>query len=226
VLSPNRRKPDSAHGADRAGGDGLPSQQAKRRRSGPTKETLRNCHAQRYFTDYYGSEFPDDDAGREDLFIALQLRAPRGEGEPTLRQYIKSVAPWITESEAAQLLDRAYAEPCKLSDDALGRKLGLKDADRTRLRISAIGSVDVPRAARLARRAAKKNERRTAKRRAAGMTPRAEYEATSASKTRPWEAFGYSRRTWERKGKPQPPNPVASVAPSNLSLTVGATVTT
>lgn len=32
---------------------------------------------------------------------------------------------------------------------------------------------------------------------------RADYEAQSLTKSKPWEAFGLSRATWYRKGKPQ-----------------------
>ena len=32
--------------------------------------------------------------------------------------------------------------------------------------------------------------------------PRAEYEANSITKTKPWEALGMSRATWYNKGKP------------------------
>lgn len=34
--------------------------------------------------------------------------------------------------------------------------------------------------------------------------PRAEYEAQSAQRTRPWERLGISRATWYRRGKPLP----------------------
>jgi predicted transcriptional regulator len=34
--------------------------------------------------------------------------------------------------------------------------------------------------------------------------PRAEYEANSISRAKPWEAMGLSRRTWYRHGKPTP----------------------
>lgn len=34
--------------------------------------------------------------------------------------------------------------------------------------------------------------------------PRAEYEANSYSRTKPWEHFGISRRTWYNRGKPMP----------------------
>ena len=34
--------------------------------------------------------------------------------------------------------------------------------------------------------------------------PRAEYEANSLTKAKPWEALSMSRATWYRKGKPLP----------------------
>lgn len=39
--------------------------------------------------------------------------------------------------------------------------------------------------------------------------PRAEYEANSLTRSKPWEAVGMSRATWYRKGKPlqAPANP-------------------
>ena len=34
--------------------------------------------------------------------------------------------------------------------------------------------------------------------------PREQYLAESLSRKKPWEAFGISRATWYRRGKPQP----------------------
>ncbi len=34
--------------------------------------------------------------------------------------------------------------------------------------------------------------------------PRTEYEASSITRAKPWEAMGISRATWYRKGKPEP----------------------
>jgi hypothetical protein len=34
--------------------------------------------------------------------------------------------------------------------------------------------------------------------------PRAEWEANSIARTKPWEKLGMSRATWYRKGKPEP----------------------
>jgi len=76
----------------------------------------------------------------------------------------------------------------------------VSDAERTDLRIWTIGAYDVPKAERLKRR--KENDRLDAKarRQARGAKPR----ELSASRTQPWEAFGISRSTWERRGKPLP----------------------
>ena len=178
----------------------------RRRGGGPTVVTLQSHAVQLFFNDRYGGVFPDDDAGRDDLSVALELRASRGEGEPALRRYVASSAPWMTEEETSQLLDRVYANPVKFRADTLGLRIGLSDADRTRLGITTIGGFDFPRAARLARRQAKKNARRTAKRRAKGVRPREQYLLEALSRTRPWEAFGICKSTWRRRGKPSPRN--------------------
>lgn len=34
--------------------------------------------------------------------------------------------------------------------------------------------------------------------------PRADWEANSITRAKPWEALGMSRATWYRKGKPEP----------------------
>lgn len=34
--------------------------------------------------------------------------------------------------------------------------------------------------------------------------PRADYEAKSINRNKPWEYFGISRATWYRRGKPNP----------------------
>ena len=54
-------------------------------------------------------------------------------------------------------------------------------------------------------RAEEKRERDKARKRAKAKRPRAVYEAESASRLKPWKAFGIERRAWERRGKPAPP---------------------
>ncbi len=62
-------------------------------------------------------------------------------------------------------------------------------------------------------------ERHTARRRAAGAVDRATYEANSASRQKPWEALGMSRRSWYRAGKPDPSE--NGTSPSVLQAAAG-----
>jgi hypothetical protein len=55
-------------------------------------------------------------------------------------------------------------------------------------------------------RANRRQKRETNRRRAKGMVPRDEYLAAHAtSREKPWDAHGYSRATWYRRGCPPPP---------------------
>lgn len=57
-----------------------------------------------------------------------------------------------------------------------------------------------------AERGRRRQERETCRRRAKGMVPREEYLARhDTSRRKPWEAHGYSRATWYRRGCPPPP---------------------
>lgn len=75
---------------------------------------------------------------------------------------------------------------------------GITDDEQQQLR-----TVITPTLAR-ERRRDRDRKRDEARRRQAGAMERAVYESQSASKQRPWEALGMSRRTWYRKGKPTP----------------------
>jgi hypothetical protein len=87
--------------------------------------------------------------------------------------------------------------------DTCARRLRLSYAERTRLRITTIGSYDLDKRERARRYKARKRERdrrrAAAKRAAVGAIPRAQYLAESRTATRPWEAEDISRRNWYRK---------------------------
>jgi hypothetical protein len=115
-------------------------------------------------------------------------------------------APHVTAERAADIVRRVLAQPRKLEqDDYLGKMLRLSHSDRDRLRIRTIGSYDIDRKTRkkLQRIAKRERDRIGAerRRRAEGAAPRAEYEAGSLSKIKPWVELGMSRRTWERRRK-------------------------
>jgi hypothetical protein len=98
---------------------------------------------------------------------------------------------------------------------AVARMLDVTTEERWLCGIQTIAAVDESNAQAEARRRedgrAWDRERDRRRRAAAGATPRHQ----SLSATRPWDAFGYSRRTWERRGKPDPAGAVANSSDAN-----------
>jgi hypothetical protein len=188
--------------------------QRKPRRGPPLN--VRWAEVRTAFNYLYRGRFPDTETGRRHLLVALEVRAPKGEGEPTLRRYMKSVAPWLDEATTQTLLDRAYAREFGYSHDELGLIIGLPGDVVDSLGITTFGGVGLTSQDRLKRRNARKVAKRRAKRRAAGARAR----SNSYSRTRPWEHFGIQRRAWEKRGKPIPPGD-ANMTPSNLTYVLG-----
>jgi hypothetical protein len=87
--------------------------------------------------------------------------------------------------------------------DQCAERLRLSYEERTRLRITTIGSFDVNKPERAKRRKERKRirdrERQARKRAERGAVPRAKYLARSLSRTKPWQQCGIKRRTWERR---------------------------
>jgi hypothetical protein len=115
-------------------------------------------------------------------------------------------APHVSSDQATEIVRHARAgSPKLIADDVVGNSLRLCYADRDRLKIRTIGSVDADRATRKklakARRRERNRQRAAQKRRANGATPRAVYEANSLSKTKPWEEMGISRPSYYRRQK-------------------------
>jgi hypothetical protein len=149
--------------------------------------------------------------GRQAAFLMAHALAWRQDAHRRIPAWLSLWAPWM--NDAPELTAKVLSKPLRWSADKLGAKLGLTDADRTRLKIFTIGAIDCSKAQRGRRRTKAKENRRVAKRRAAGAVARAEYEAESLSKTKPWETLGISRRTWERR---RAKNPVASLVPTPI----------
>jgi hypothetical protein len=98
---------------------------------------------------------------------------------------------------------------------AVARMLDVTAGERWACDIQTIAAVDETEAQAEARRQEDRRawdrERDRRRRAAAGATPRHQ----SLSATRPWQAFGISRRTWERRGKPDPAGAVANSSDAN-----------
>jgi hypothetical protein len=185
----------------------------------PVLMKVRLRELERIFTSRYGRTLPDDDAGRDDLLIAAHTIA--GLGGEVARNIVAWAAmwcPWMFTAEAEAIADRVVANPYRFKADTLAWRLRLTYAERTALNLTTIGAIDFNKAARLQRR---KGRAATARRKARARMPRAVYLAGCASRSKPWEAFGISRRTWERRGKPvSQVSPVASVSPADKASTL------
>ncbi len=192
-------------------------------RSRPSISTLRLGELERLFAHRWGRVLPDDDAGRGDAFIAAQhIREMGGDVKTHVAAWVRLWAPWMEGEEAEALTHRVLTNPRRWTADVLAWRLRLTMAERRYLGITTIGVFGMSKADRAKEALVRRREKETADRRAAGVRPRAEYEAQSASQTKPWERFGISRRTWERRGKPQPEctNTVSQVAVDRMGISV------
>ena len=164
---------------------------------------LRLADLARLFSDRYGPQFPDDDAGLADLELMLHHIAHLRDPEPKMVDAIATRAPWLPIAKAMTLrciLDKPHA----WTADELARRLNLTAADRARHKITTIGAIDAPKEQRATRRRKLKRLREAKRRHAKGAQRRVDYEAGAASRLKPWEAEGISRATWYRRRETGP----------------------
>ncbi|WP_434733924.1 hypothetical protein NL154_09085 [Rhizobium sp. YTUHZ044] len=163
----------------------------------------------------------------DDAFIYVEVIAGLAFvefGEDFVEVVLGWAARWLPWAEKAAIeviiYERTKLRFSPLTADALGHALHLSFAERSALDIRTIGAFDVPKAKRARLQKEKRRQRdrnrKEERRRAAGAVSRADYLDNSLSAARPWEAFGISRRTWERRGKPMP-EPMPDVAPISLA---------
>jgi hypothetical protein len=181
---------------------------------------LRIAELRRLYQARYGHVLPDDDAGRDDVLImAYHLARGSGDAKRNITNWIALYAPWMPSGEVENLISMVVAQPLLFRADKLGVRLNLTNAERQRLRIRTIRAVDRTRAEQLAECKERKRKadrlRRQQRRRTTGARPRAEYEANSLSRSKPWAALGMSRAAWYRAGKP--PAPGETVTPPETS---------
>jgi hypothetical protein len=160
-----------------------------------------------------GSVLSDDDAGR-DYLRELLLPISLGPNEavkraraievwgPTdrMRREIEQWAPWMSEDEAAELIDEIELMPPwqrKPRARTLGERLQVPYGERARLGLRTIGPCDMTEAGMAAIRKQKDRRRKRLQRQ---RRPRAEYlAAANLSRTKPWERDGISRAEWYRR---------------------------
>jgi len=162
----------------------------------------RLAELERLFRTRYGNTLPDDDAGHDDLLIAAHTIAHlSGNVAARIISWAAIWAPWMPPDNRRRLSEQVLSRPMKFRADPLAWRLALTYAERQRLNITTIGAADVSKAERVRLRESRKVDAKRERRRLAGVEPRAEYQANSLTRTKPWEAENTSRRTWERRRK-------------------------
>jgi hypothetical protein len=153
------------------------------------------------------------------LFVACHTLAPLREREggldlEHLRDFMRQCQMIADDDDAVVTIHKVChfrAQHARgLRARTAGRLLGLTEKERQYCReklgrpITTMLAIDTTAAERKSVRDARERERKRRARAAAGMTPRAQYEATSLSRTSPWHAFGISRAEWYRRRKALP----------------------
>lgn len=169
----------------------------RRKRRGPAGAGgsvvgIRVAEIGRVFADNYGDALPDDDAGRDDLFVLLNHAAYYTDARPRMRTVACAWAPWLPADALDDLIADITARPLRWRADSLAKRLGVTDEQRTRLALRTIGAIDVTADERHERRKERDRLAKEAKRRAAGVPPR-------SARRSPWRLAGVSRRTWFRR---------------------------
>jgi hypothetical protein len=85
------------------------------------------------------------------------------DGNRRASDWLDTYCPWIERRSRETMITEANHCPLKWTADKLAWKIGLRDEQRSRLRITTIGAIDCNRDQRLARRKAKRKERDAAR---------------------------------------------------------------
>lgn len=136
----------------------------RHKRTAPQIATLRLNDLAKLYRARYGVSLPDDDAGRDDLDIALHHIATLTNATSRMAKYIEIWAPWLSFSEARRIMGAVFLDPQAWKADQLAWRLRLTAADRATLGITTIGAIDLNKAGRIRARKARAKEREKARR--------------------------------------------------------------
>jgi hypothetical protein len=158
----------------------------------------------RLFRHRYGTKLPNDDAGKEDIWVLVQnVSTAINEPEKKMRHAIELWAPWMPQDQAEAMMAFAMRLPrferCPTSEE-LGERLCVTNDVRNKLKLWPFKPTDISDEELAAQRKARTAERRRERARLRGVVSRAEY-LVSVRKPKLWEAEGISRRTWYRRRK-------------------------
>lgn len=179
---------------------------------------LRVLEIEKLIRTRHGAIVPDA-RGTDDLPAALAYLTGAGGGRADVDTWARRWLPWLDDQavlQAARELAHKLANGKRgariLAADNVAMLLNVTLAERERLGLKTIGACDLPREKRLKEARVRKQiadqERKTSKRRKAGVISRADFLAASLSLTCPWEIEGISRATWYRRRRETGPSRV------------------
>lgn len=164
-----------------------------------TQAAIRCAELTRLFDDKYGQmTLPASDEGYQAARVMAhhigRLRHP----DRRMSDWLGACAGFLSMADRERLISEVEECRLKWTADKLAWKFKVTAEQRTRLKLTTIGAIDMPKAERIKRRRATKNARRQAYRQAEGAMSRTEYRKAIKS-AKPWQAAGISRATWYRR---------------------------
>jgi hypothetical protein len=160
------------------------------------RSTVRARHVgglRKLFELRHGDHLPDTADGRRHLFALLQnLAGLQFSNARTLVREIERLAPWMSEEEMLDTIERIGRRRTTHRGATLGKIVGLVDAEREACGCWSIWPIDLSLAEAKLRAKANNRECKTKSRRAAGARPQSE----SLARTKPWVAAGMGRTKW------------------------------
>jgi hypothetical protein len=129
---------------------------------------------------------------------AHHLKPGDGDLAFALEQWARRLGAVLPSEEINAIVQHVQASPRRFRADTLALLLRVTYRERTALKLTTIGCIDVTRAQRTRLRKERKRRAQHARRRARGAMSRAEYLANSISRQQHWQAAGVSRATWYR----------------------------
>ena len=157
---------------------------------------LRVAELERLFASRWGATLPNDDAGNDDLDIALShIVLAGGDTLSKMLGFMAHWAPWLPKAKARHRAKRIIANPMRFTADQLAWRMRLDLIEREYLSITTIGAYDCPKQVRERLRRLKWNQKRR-------KQTRADFLAKSKSKgAKPWKAEGISKAKWYGRQK-------------------------
>lgn len=174
---------------------------ANRKKFGPlTLAAIRASELTRlYKSRYPDGHLPTDDDGEMAARIMVYHLARLRDATRRMSHWLDRWAPWLDLQSHERLINDALTCPLRYRADKVAWKLRVTAAERTRLGLRTIGAIDQSAEQRKVAAKDRRRHRDRERRRAKGMRPRAEYEAGSTNREKPWLASGMSRATWYRQ---------------------------